>query len=299
MVKLSLIGKFLWQKCLGGSKNDGANSIVLTSDGGFVIAGATNSDDGDVIGYHHPDTTFRETDTVIVGKDNADAWIIKFDSLGTIEWQNCLGGLGDDIASAIIQTSDGGYVFTGSTNSTDGDVSGLHSRNTDAWLVKLNSLGKLLWQKCLGGIDDDDASSIVQSSDKGYVIAGRTMSKDGDASGIHEIKHGYYSDDAWIVKLSAPSSVEATTTSRGLNLSDYPNPATKIVHLGFDLPKSSPVDITISSVTGEQMQVIHQTEEHSGHHELNLDLSKFVSGTYFITVASAGVTETISVEVAR
>ncbi|MDR2522181.1 MAG: hypothetical protein LBC93_00540 [Synergistaceae bacterium] len=103
-----------------------------------------------------------------------------------IEWQKCLGGSDYEEASSIQQTSDGGYIVAGFTQSTDGDVVGYHGGYVpDVWVVKLNALGDILWQKCLGGSDYDEASSIQQTGDGGYIVAGFTQSTDGDVAGLH------------------------------------------------------------------------------------------------------------------
>jgi len=179
VVKLNSSGDIEWQKCLGGTDNDYANSIQQTSDGGFIVAGGTHSNDGDVSGNH--------------GRD--DAWVVKLNSTGDIEWQKCLGGTDNDFANSIQQSSDGGFIVAGETKSNDGDVSGNHGVY-DYWVVKLNSSGDIEWQKCLGGTDYDYAYSIHQTSDGGFIVAGNTASNDGDVSGNHG------ASDAWVVKLN-------------------------------------------------------------------------------------------------
>ena len=168
-----------WQKCLGGPDGDAAYSIQQTNDGGFIVAGVTSSNDGHVWGNH----------------GGSDAWVVKLDSSMFIHMQKCLGGTGADFAYSIKQTSDGGFIVAGFTMSNDGDVSGNHGWN-DAWVVKLNSSGDIEWQKCLGGTDYDDAKSIQQTSDGGFIVAGGTWSNDGDMSGNHG------GSDAWVVKLN-------------------------------------------------------------------------------------------------
>ncbi|GHV33488.1 hypothetical protein FACS1894187_01890 [Synergistales bacterium] len=113
-----------------------------------------------------------------------------------ILWQKSLGGSGNDYAQSIQQTSDGGYIVAGWSDSRDGDVTGNHSRfSYDYWIVKLNSTGGIVWQKSLGGSSYDAAYSTQQTSDGGYIVAGSSTSNNDDVSG----NHGYY--DYWIVKL--------------------------------------------------------------------------------------------------
>ena len=112
----------VWQRSLGGSGWDSAESIRQTSDGGYIVAGWTASTDGDVSGNH----------------GGTDAWVVKLDGAGNPVWQRCLGGSWEDDAYSIQQTSDGGFIVAGGTESTDGDVSGNHG-DSDVWVVKLPS----------------------------------------------------------------------------------------------------------------------------------------------------------------
>ncbi|HYV93854.1 MAG TPA: T9SS type A sorting domain-containing protein [Chitinophagales bacterium] len=219
-----------WTRCFGGSNLDGAYSLQQTTDSGYIVAGATNSignggsdywiakidksgnlewdhsfggsldeyalsidqtiDSGYVVaGYSYSDTLYQN-------HGEADYWIVKLNSSGSPEWQKYFGGSANDQAYSIQQTIDTGYIVAGWTASNDGNVSGKHD-STDYWIVKLDPLGNLEWQKCLGGSDDDQAASIQQTADGGYVVAGWTSSNDFDVSGNHG------GDDYWVVKLDA------------------------------------------------------------------------------------------------
>ena len=174
-----------WQKCLGGTSSEGATSIQQTTDGGYILTGCTNSNDGDVSGKH----------------GGQDVWVVKLDVTGTIQWHKCLGGTYFDFASSIQQTTDGGYVLTGCTSSNTGDVSGNHGLQ-DIWVVKLNSSGSIQWQKCLGGTSDEGANSIQQTTDGGYVLTGYTTSNNGNVSGNHG------GADVWVVKLDSTGTIQ-------------------------------------------------------------------------------------------
>src|SRR6185503_6006122 len=107
-----------WQKCLGGTDEERAYSVQQTSDSGYIVAGYSKSNDGDVTGNH----------------GNFDYWIVKLDVNSTVQWQKCLGGTYDDMAYSIQQTSDGGYIVAGCSESNNGDVTGNHG-NFDYWIV--------------------------------------------------------------------------------------------------------------------------------------------------------------------
>jgi len=184
VVKLSSTGSIEWQKSLGGSGEDRGYSIQQTTDGGYIVAGQSASTNGDVTGNH----------------GGNDYWVVKLSSTGSIIWQKSLGGTGSDVGRSIQQTTDGGYIVAGTSNSIDGDVTGNHG-DFDYWVVKLSSTGAIIWQKTLGGTGSDNAYSIRQTTDGGYVVAGTSNSNDGDVTG----NHGDF--DYWIVKLSSTGSI--------------------------------------------------------------------------------------------
>ena len=179
IVKLNSTGIIQWQKSLGGTSMDGARSIKQTSDGGYIIAGGSNSNNGDVMGNH----------------GNSDGWIVKLDINGAIQWQKSIGGSGDEELGSIQQTIDGGFVTSGMSDSNDGDVSGNHGY-LDSWLVKLDLNGNLLWQQSLGGSEDEVLGSLQQTFDGGFITVGSSGSNDGDVSGNHG------NADVWVVKLN-------------------------------------------------------------------------------------------------
>jgi len=185
VVKISSSGSLEWQRCLGGSSEDSAQSIQITADGGYIIAGYTYSNNGDVFGNHGYD----------------DAWIVKLSSSGSLEWQICLGGSSDDRANSIQSTADGGYIMGGWTFSTDGDVFGNHG-SKDFWVVKISNIGVIEWKKCIGGPGIDVAYSIQTTFDGGYVVAGYSASNGGDVSG------NIGNNNGWVVKLNNTGSLE-------------------------------------------------------------------------------------------
>jgi hypothetical protein len=173
VVKLDSSGNVQWTKTIGGSSYEWANSIMQSSDGGYVIAGYTKSFGA---GY--------------------DMYVVKLDSRGNVQWTKTIGGGNDDGAISIIQSSDGGYVIAGGTES-------FGAGKTDIYVVKLDSAGNVVWTKTIGGSDDDFAYSIIQSSDGGYVVAGYTRS----------FGAGY--DDMYVVKMDSSGNVVWTKTIGG------------------------------------------------------------------------------------
>ena len=208
VVKLSQTGVIQWQRCLGGSGDEVVVSIQQTTDGGYIVFGTTTSTDGDVSGWH-------AGYDIIDGNPLPDYWVVKLDNGGAIQWQKCLGGSGGEYIffyhhpnHPIQQTTDGGYIIIGTTRSNNGDVFGWHPGYdfngpvTDCWVVKLNNVGAIQWQTCLGGSGMDGGNSIYQTPDGGYILAGSVTSNNGDASGNHG------SSDGWIVKLNSAGAIQ-------------------------------------------------------------------------------------------
>jgi hypothetical protein len=215
-----------WNKTFGGSANDGAWSVEdfdemevcvqVTSDGGCIIAGVTESygaGSGDVwliktdsLGNKIWDRTFGSSDWdgarfvqetkdggyIIAGYTDpyggagwggwGDIWLIKTDSIGNKIWDRTFGGWADDMPSSVKETRDGGYIIAGYTKSYG-------AGDRDAWLIKTDSLGNKIWDKKFGAGWADWALSVQETSDSGYIIAGCTMS------------YGtWHERDAWLIK---------------------------------------------------------------------------------------------------
>jgi len=182
VVKLDDTGKIIWQQSYGGSQGDGGNRIQQTFDGGYIIAGSTNSTDSEVTGFH--------------GGTGTDFWVFKINDTGKLIWGKCYGGTKNDVATSIQQTPDSGYIIAGITASNDGDITYYHGGSYDCWVVKINDTGGLQWQRTYGGSGDDEANSISLTKEGGYITTGNSNSNDGDVSG----NFGDY--DFWTLKLN-------------------------------------------------------------------------------------------------
>jgi hypothetical protein len=179
VIKLNEFGGLEWQKSYGGNGFDMAYSVQQTFEGGYIVAGETDSND-----------TFNNN---IYGHN--DFWILKLNTLGELEWQKNLGGSGHDSSKGIIQTTDGGYVIVGYSRSNDFDVTN-NNGNYDFWVVKINEIGNIIWQKSYGGSSQDRANSIFQANDGGFVIAGESESNNG------YLNQNFGQKDVWVIKLN-------------------------------------------------------------------------------------------------
>ena len=200
LIKIDSTGQKQWNKCFGGNGLEDGGSVIQTSDGGYMIIGDTDGRGGGnydtTCNFHNP------------GSFYSDTWIVKLDSDGNIEWQQCYGGSYHDYANNAIELSDG-YIILAGTMSNDGDVSGYHGipgpgdNGDDIWVFKIDKSGNLLWQKCLGGTYIEWARNIFPTSDGGFMIVGSTGSNDGDVVGNHNYGTGYGIHDVWFAKIDS------------------------------------------------------------------------------------------------
>jgi hypothetical protein len=198
VVKLNNSGAIEWQKCYGGSFNDYGNDIQQTSDGGYIVCGSTNSNDGDVVGFHGNPT--------YANYNYNDFFILKITNTGSIQWKKSLGGNGDEKAFSVTQSNDGGFIISGHTNTdNNGDVSGYSQNNvssssTDAWVVKLNSSGNFVWKKCFGDSEDDQFTNVKELNDGSLLFAGTTTS--------YQFTGNHGGEDFWLVKTDANGVIQ-------------------------------------------------------------------------------------------
>jgi hypothetical protein len=161
--KLDASGNIVWRKYYGGTNNDRAHAVVQAEDGGFVMAGFSESNDFDV------------TDS----KGSYDFWVLKTDKEGNLLWQRSFGGTGIEISYDIAKTKDHGYVIVGNTFSDNLDVT-KNNGESDIWMIKVDDLGNLIWERSFGGMQFDAAQSVFTSNDGGFIILGNSKSSDTD-----------------------------------------------------------------------------------------------------------------------
>lgn len=185
VVKLSPKGYMEWQKVFGGTANDFANAVDVCADGGYIVAGATYSNDG----------------YVTMNRGLEDGWILKLDAAGNIQWSSIVGGSGFDEIISIKQISGGGFIAVGETTSADGDLphnNGLY----DLWVLAITPTGAIVWSRTFGGFNSDAAFNIQNTNDGGFIVSGATYSVDGDVTFNRGLQ------DAWILKLTQTGILE-------------------------------------------------------------------------------------------
>lgn len=204
--KMDERGDLQWQKNFGGTGLDLLQCIRLTPDGGFLLAGTSNSPKG--------------LDKKDECKGDNDFWVIKLDAGGGEQWQRTIGGSESDDLACAIPLRDGGFLLGGSSESSPiydshrqllGDKTEKSRGGMDYWLVRLDASGAIKWQKTFGGNYLDQMRSIVQTSDKGFLIGGSSNSADsGDK--LHK-NNG--ADDFWILKTDEEGNLEWQKTYGG------------------------------------------------------------------------------------
>ncbi|UPT71084.1 MAG: T9SS type A sorting domain-containing protein [Flavobacterium sp. JAD_PAG50586_2] len=182
--KMDEKGELDWQRTFGGNDQDLLYAVILTNDGGFLLAGTSKSD-----------AVLDKKDN---NRGNSDFWIIKLNAKGGEEWQKTIGGNGQDEISAVIRSKDGGFIIAGSSSS---EISG--EKNTkgyggmDYWVLKIDKKGEIVWQNSFGGIYNDELKGICLAKGNGYILAGSSNSPEGGT----KTQKNLGLSDYWIIKI--------------------------------------------------------------------------------------------------
>jgi len=166
VVRISDSGQLVWEKNYGGDEIDEAYGIVSSGDGDYLIVGNTRSSTGDIS----------------LTNGAADVWVVKIDADGEIIWEKTYGGTGFDAGRAIVRVKNGGFILAGNSRSGDGDLSENRGQN-DAWILKIDAMGNLEWQKTVGGTQIDLAHGVTELADGTVIAVGESASADFDIPG--------------------------------------------------------------------------------------------------------------------
>jgi len=190
-IKLDTNGNQEWTKYFGGNLSDDPYGITQTSNGNFILVGASDSNDVDITN----------------NKGSYDYWVVSISNSGLLLWEKNFGGTEIDEARGIVNTTDGNFLIIGNTRSNNIDISN-NIGGSDMWLIKISPFGELLWEKTIGGTGFDIAYSIKQSSN-GYIISGASRSLDGD------ITSNNGQNDAFISEINESGDVLWTKSAGG------------------------------------------------------------------------------------
>jgi hypothetical protein len=290
LIKTNSSGDTLWTKTFGGISSETSNSVQQTTDGGYIITGTTGYGDvwliktnssGDTLwtktfggsgideGYSVQQTT--DGGYIITGYTNSfgtffDVWLIKTNSSGDTLWTKKIGGSGTDLGYSVQQTTDGGYIITGWTNS-------FGTGYIDIWLIKTNTSGDTVWTKTFGGREWDVSRSVQKTTDGGYIITGWTNSFGADSA------------DVWLIKTTPDiTKIEQNDEIIPIDYSlhqNYPNPFNPTTVISYTLSKSAEVSLTIYDLSGRMVQTLVSEYQTTGSYSLDFDGNNLSSGIYF------------------
>lgn len=310
VVKLDTSGALLWTRTIGGSNLEEAYSVTRTPDSGYVVAGTTKS----------------------FGAGGEDAYFIKLNKSGILQWTRTIGGTGNEDIKSIISTSDGGIIAAGRTNSFGAGV-------YDGYIVKLDSSGNLQWTKVCGGTGQDNFLSIIRTIDGNYLAVGQTNSFgagnwDGYIVKIDQngntcnavsggnIGSGGSSGSGGTIGTGGTSTTPVITQNTGGILTDicvtnginpisnevpadfklyqnYSNPFNPSTKIRFDIPpngkwQTTDVKLIVYDILGREVATLVNEQLKPGTYEVEWDGSNFTSGIYFYRLVTDSYGETKS-----
>ncbi|MFA5032864.1 MAG: T9SS type A sorting domain-containing protein [bacterium] len=302
--KTNSSGGTIWAKTYGGTSNDGAYSVQQTYDGGFVVAGWTRS----------------------FGAGGADVYLIKTNFSGDTVWTKTYGGTDQDMGTSVQQTSDSGFIITGYTRS-------FGAGNWDVYLIRTNSLGNTLWTKTYyGGISQNMAYSVRQTSDGGFIIAENGVenliktNSSGDvlwtgtyggmyfnANSVQQTSDngfivagwewffGAGGDDAYLIRLGKePAGIkEKILTAKKEEFKVSPNLFNYSTTVKYSLPIKTIVSLKIHDITGREVQTLVNEQKEAGNYDINFSAKGFSTGIYFIKLTTENFSQTEKIVIAR
>jgi len=307
LIKTDPGGDTLWTRTFGGTGDDVGNSVLQTTDGGYVVAASTKS-----FGAGSQDVWLIKTDsagdtlwtrvfsgdsmdyggsvrqtaeggyiiagwTMSFGAGDPDVWLIKTDANGDTTWTRRIGGPGYDEGSSVRQVSDSGYIIAGSSDSYGDWI--------DVYLVRTDANGDTLWTRTFGGPDFDAGYSAQQTTDGGYVIAGQTYSFGAGLSDFYLIK----TDENGNVAVAEPKS--SPPRKPGLSLTCEPNPfsSSTVLHLTTGPLELSATHFRIYDVQGRYVRTLATSPATQAMWDGRNDAGRLLpSGTYLVRCDVAG-----------
>ncbi|MBK0401510.1 gliding motility-associated C-terminal domain-containing protein [Adhaeribacter sp. BT258] len=191
ILKLDASGNKIWEKSFGGPVSNGLTDLKLTSDGGYILGGTSNSGIGG--------------DKSQASQGGNDFWVVKIDSIGNKIWDKTFGGSSADFLYKLQQTLDGGYILGGDSESgMSGDKSQPSQGIQDCWIIKIDASGNKLWDRTYGGSSVEFLYSLKETKYGEYILGASSYSGiSGDKSQISKGNHDY-----WVIKLGDPCVAE-------------------------------------------------------------------------------------------
>jgi len=187
LVKLDAQGNPQWERTYGTtSGGESIRTMIATSDGGYLLGGDSAAE--------------IEGDKTQPSRGRSDYWIVKVDGQGTKQWDRTYGGDNAEVLRAVQQTSDGGYLLGGASQSgISGDKSQSCQGDSDFWVVRVDAQGNKQWDQRFGGSKGDELFNLALTADGGCALAGYSFSPRGG----DKTEDSLWQGDFWLVKLDA------------------------------------------------------------------------------------------------
>ena len=247
LVKTNEVGEVTWIKYFGGPDVEVGYAVEQTTDGGYILAGRTDS----------------------YGNGGSDFYLLKTNSTGDSLWAKTYGGESTERAFTACQTSDGGYIIGGYTSSFNVEY-------FDFYIVKTDENGDTLWTRTYGGNWQEEIYDIEETMDGGYAAVGYTYSFGaGNNPNIYLVKTNSYG-------LITDASDQADREAFNFKLSqNYPNPFNPVTTIEYSIPQTSKVTLTLFNILGEKIQILANEEKPAGKYTVHFNASDLSSGVYF------------------
>lgn len=290
LLKTDEKGDTLWTKTYGGEEYDWGYSVKELRNGGYIIAGGTNS----------------------FGLSEADVWLLRTDEKGDTLWTKLIGGGNWDWANCIQKVEGGGFIMAGATSPAPEDYD-LYIVRTDSsgnplwiktypnpgydrgewveetrdggfiiagrkemlgngnvWLIKVNGEGDTLWTRTFGGEKNDWGESVQQTADGGYIIVGATESF--GAGGL----------DVWVIKTDSLGNIGIEEKSDYKSSLSLRISSLQPFKVSYTLPFTSDVSFEVFDISGRKVETFHPGRKEKGKHYESLPITTLPSGVYFI-----------------
>ena len=190
MLKLDALGNIVWQNTIGGGNGETMRDLIQTEDGGFLL-----------MTFSVSDSSGDKTENTFV----TDVWLVKTDEFGEIIWENTIVGISRDYGTKIVEDGAGNYFLGCSSMSNIGyDKTATNKGWMDYWVIKINSVGEILWQETYGGTFDDSLEDLLLTSDGGFICVGTSTSDAGE----NKTENGFGESDWWIIKIDEQFNIE-------------------------------------------------------------------------------------------
>jgi hypothetical protein len=262
LIRVNQSGDTLWTATYGGSRADMGYDVQPTSDNGFIIAGTTAP----------------------AGQSYYDAYLVKTDSLGHLEWEKNYGGAYEDRAYSVAVAGDGGYVFTGTSESSGG-------RQTDIFLVKTDPVGNAEWSRAYGGMLSDFGRGLAITPQSDFLISGYSYTDTYGGSDIVLLKvRGEGGTPADWNSLTRPDDKMALSQN-------YPNPFNLATRIEFSLPRRASYHLAIYNILGQIIRRWDGSNLPAGNYSItwdghNEDGGVVPSGIYLYQIQADGAVAT-------